>query len=617
MFRSIRIQATLLAFTLAIIPLVVVTYIISQRSFSSLEDEATVRQQQEAQIAAERISAFIDERENQLEYLSQVQGLSSLEPDAQRDLLDSLLAYEPTFRDVTLLDASGTEVLHLSRREVFLPEDLGSRADTIEFTAAMTGDIYVSEVQIDETIREPYVSVGYPIRDVRSRQITLVLVTELRFRPVWDLIAGIQSDDDSNVYVTDTEGLLVAHANPSIVLSGTTYELPSQDGRADGLFGDDVIQARTTLQFGNLELVVVSERLRDDALQLASDNVRTSAITTVIALALVALVTLLFVGRFLRPILNLSKVAQEISDGNLEAQAQVHGDNELSVLGRSFNAMTERLRSLIQNLETRVEERTAELRISKQETEAALEKALAADELKSQFLASMSHELRTPLNSILTFTELMSIGTFGDVTDEQVEYLGKSLSSGRHLLSLINDVLDITKIQSGMMKLFIEDDFDVVKEVEQVSATAKSLLNDKPVELVLDIDRNFEPVSCDKRRIRQVLLNLVSNAIKFTEEGTITLSAKNRHDEVLFAVIDTGPGISEEQLALVFEPFVQTETGIKHAGGTGLGLPISKQLVQSHGGSLTVESTVGEGSAFYFNLPIKAKTIPVLAEATA
>jgi signal transduction histidine kinase len=255
---------------------------------------------------------------------------------------------------------------------------------------------------------------------------------------------------------------------------------------------------------------------------------------------------------------------------------------------------------LNEELEQRVEARTQDLRV-------ALERAEEADRIKSQFLASMSHELRTPLNAILTFNELLAMGTFGEVNEEQVNYLQKSLNSGRHLLSLINDVLDITKIQSGMMSLFIEEGFDVVQELTEIVASAERMLNGKAVRLVTDIDREFPPLTCDKRRVRQVLLNLIGNAVKFTEEGTITVSAKMQDSQVLFAIIDTGPGIPKDQQDIVFEPFVQTEEGIKHAGGTGLGLPISKRLTEAHGGRLWVESAPGEGAAFYAAFPLAQK----------
>lgn len=268
------------------------------------------------------------------------------------------------------------------------------------------------------------------------------------------------------------------------------------------------------------------------------------------------------------------------------------------------------LRNLNENLEKLVEKRTRELRDAKDAAEAARERAEQADHVKSQFLASMSHELRTPLNSMLTFTQLLGMGTFGIVSDEQKLYLDKSLSSGRHLLSLINDVLDVTKIQSGMMRLFVEGDFNAVAEMRELAVIAEKLLEGKPVQLIADIDTDLPPLTCDKRRMRQVLLNLVSNAVKFTEQGSITLSLKKRADGILFAVIDTGPGIAPDEHALIFDPFIQTETGIRHGGGTGLGLPISKSLVDAHGGKLWVESVAGKGAGFFVLLPL-ASTLPM------
>jgi signal transduction histidine kinase len=240
---------------------------------------------------------------------------------------------------------------------------------------------------------------------------------------------------------------------------------------------------------------------------------------------------------------------------------------------------------------------------------AIAERLRAVDAMKSQFLASMSHELRTPLNAILNFTEFVSIGMMGEVNPRQRDALNKALESGRHLLSLINDVLDITKIESGMMQLFVERDIDLYAELNAVKAAALSLIHDKALRYIEDIDPDLPLLVGDRRRIRQILLNLVSNAIKFTEAGTVTVSVKRRGDELLFGVIDTGPGIAPEDTSLIFEPFVQMPDGIRHAGGTGLGLPISNRLVQAHGGRLWLESTPGHGAAFFFTLPIAAREL--------
>ncbi len=236
------------------------------------------------------------------------------------------------------------------------------------------------------------------------------------------------------------------------------------------------------------------------------------------------------------------------------------------------------------------------------------------DLMKSQFLASMSHELRTPLNAIINFTQLISMGVAGPVTDEQANMLNAALSSSKHLLQLINDVLDISKIQAGKLNLYIESDVNLNGEIKAAVEMADPLLQkqnaqlEQPVRFIQDIDDDLPLTACDRRRIRQVLLNLLSNAIKFTERGTITLSVKMRGDEYIFAVMDTGPGIPREMQTRIFEPFVQAADDIKQTQGTGLGLPISRSLVQAHGGDLWVESDIGDGATFFFTLPLRPST---------
>jgi signal transduction histidine kinase len=207
------------------------------------------------------------------------------------------------------------------------------------------------------------------------------------------------------------------------------------------------------------------------------------------------------------------------------------------------------------------------------------------------------------MNAIINFVEMVAMEYVGPVNAEQKELLEQSIESSKHLLHLINDVLDISKIQAGQLTLFVEKDINLYEEIEAVLAMIKPTLKTKPIQIIEDIDTNLPAIAGDKRRIRQILLNLLSNAIKFTEKGTITLSVKNQGSDILFAVIDTGPGISSTALNVIFEPFIQTEDGLKQAEGTGLGLPISRNLAEAHGGKLWVESQLGEGSAFYLTLP--------------
>lgn len=245
------------------------------------------------------------------------------------------------------------------------------------------------------------------------------------------------------------------------------------------------------------------------------------------------------------------------------------------------------------------------------EQERVAQELSQADRMKSQFLASMSHELRTPLNAIINFTELVIMESLGEVNEEQKEVLTYSLNSSKHLLQLINDVLDISKIQAGKLTLFVEEDINLLEEIAAALEIIEPLRQKQAdahgaeIPLVKDIDHDLPLVQCDRRRMRQVLLNLLSNAVKFTERGTVTLSVKKQADHILFMVADTGQGIAEDLQAKIFEPFVQTVDGIKYAEGTGLGLPISRSLVEAHGGRMWLESAPGEGSTFYFTLPFQ------------
>ena len=241
-------------------------------------------------------------------------------------------------------------------------------------------------------------------------------------------------------------------------------------------------------------------------------------------------------------------------------------------------------------------------------TQEAYEEMLEVDRLKSQFLANMSHELRTPLNSIIGFARVILKGIDGPITDLQKQDLTAIFNSGQHLLGLINDILDLSRIEAGKMELAF-DDINIAELIESVMSTAVGLVKDKPVTLKRDIEEDLPFVRADQMRIRQVVLNLISNASKFTEEGEILVSARmqigdNEQREVYVAVTDTGPGISPEDQEKLFQAFSQVDASLtRKVGGTGLGLAISRNLVKMHGGNIGVKSIVGKGSTFYFTLP--------------
>lgn len=228
-----------------------------------------------------------------------------------------------------------------------------------------------------------------------------------------------------------------------------------------------------------------------------------------------------------------------------------------------------------------------------------------ANELKSKFIANMSHELRTPLNSIINFTRIILSGMRGPVNDEQKDYLGRVQTSGEHLLGLINDILDLSKIEAGHMELYKEPS-QIDDLVKGTISTAMGLTKGKPITLQQEIEPNLPIIYIDSTRMRQVLLNLLSNAAKFTEEGTITVQVQRDATSVLIRITDTGIGIAADKLETIFDEFRQAEEGSTRSyEGTGLGLAICKRLVEMHGGRIQVESTVGVGSTFSFSLPIE------------
>jgi signal transduction histidine kinase len=271
------------------------------------------------------------------------------------------------------------------------------------------------------------------------------------------------------------------------------------------------------------------------------------------------------------------------------------------VLKRQVNRRTRQLHNINRVLEQRVDERTAELMVAK-------ERAESADRLKSSFLATMSHELRTPLNSIIGFNGIMLQELAGPLNSEQKKQLGMVQTSSRHLLSLINDVLDISKIEAGQLELSASS-FELGQSIEKMVKIVSPLAEKKGIDLIVDLPEGMETVTTDQRRMEQIILNLLNNALKFTEKGHVRIACRPDHDHYLLSVADTGIGIQVEELVGLFQPFHQIDTGLsrKHEG-TGLGLSICKKLLDIMGGSIDVESQWGQGSTFTIRFPQHART---------
>jgi signal transduction histidine kinase len=299
-----------------------------------------------------------------------------------------------------------------------------------------------------------------------------------------------------------------------------------------------------------------------------------SAGSVLLALALGLLLSWSLIG----PIRRTEARLAEIAAGDFSGRIEVPNRDEIGSLAANVNRMNDELGRLYQEVET----------VSRH---------------KSEFLATMSHELRTPLNAIIGFSEVLQEQMFGTLNERQLSYVEDVLAAGRHLLSLINDVLDLAKIEAGRMDLDLRP-----VSVGDVLGSGMTMHGERAGRAGIALGLSVEPeeivLTADERRVRQVVFNLLSNAIAFTpRDGRIDVSARLRDGMVEVAVADTGPGIAPDDLERIFEEFDQG-SGAGAEGGTGLGLPLSRKFVELHGGRLWVESSVGAGSTFRFTLPV-------------
>lgn len=385
MWNSLRVRLTIIFIGLAIGPLLLVGVILAQRSFSVEREQALDLQRQVARRVSAEVDAFLREVEDDLRLIGgEIRGLE--QPDRARQV--SLLLgvfnsgpYRNVYEELTLLDAQGKEQVRLSRMRVISADELGDRSGADEFQQPKaTGETYFSPVRFDEATGESFMTIAIPLSQPRSVQLSGVLVADLRFKAVGNLIAGLQVGEGQTIYILDPENQVVAHQNPSVELSAL-FELPEQAGVQTGLDGTNVVLAVDSMQLGEQAFTIVAEKPASEALAQAINTTLTIVIITVVALLIAVTLGFLVVRRITRPIEALATTADAIRAGDLSQQAAVTSHDEIGALARAFNSMTAQLRELITNLEQRVAERTADLERRSIQLEAAAQVAREAASL--------------------------------------------------------------------------------------------------------------------------------------------------------------------------------------------------------------------------------------------
>jgi len=473
---------------------------------------------------------------------------------------------------------------------------------------------FFSELRLTITATQPIYN--------KNGEVQGVLATDLIVSQVSEFLRSLKIGKTGQTFIIERSGMLVASSTvepPFIVNKGATQRLKASESSnlltkatsqyLSSKFGNfsnitksqqlafkindnqQLVQVTPISEANGLDWLIVVVVPESDFMERINANTRTTILLCLAALVVATTVGVITSRWIVQPILRISQAADALSQGQWDNKVQVERAVELSILAKAFNRMASQLQESFTNLEAK----NTQLQ--------------QLDQLKDEFLANTSHELRTPLNGIIGIAESLIDGAAGQLSSKAIANLAMMASSGRRLANLVNDILDFSKLRHKNLELQIKS--VGAREIANVVLTlSQPLVGQKSLQLINSISSDIPLVEADENRIQQIFYNLIGNAIKFTEKGTIEVSAEvifeNEQSSILaITVSDTGIGIPQDKLERIFESFEQADgSTARKYGGTGLGLAVTKQLVELHGGEISVSSKVGEGSQFTFTLPV-------------
>jgi two-component system, NtrC family, sensor kinase len=606
-------------------------------AYRSALDGIALVQQARAREVAQVLESAVTNVERHVEAVTALPWTTGdwLTLETRREEYARLLRLVPAVESVSFVDATGRQRVHVSRRNAELgvrteptdvprlakPQDFappgpfsilkgGSRNDSTDPSVASgvsaTGPplppaqapaitrSYGFVEYLDDYDPRVTLSITFPeAAELGKTMVTIALRALTREVQAALLVPGAEA------FAVDARGVVVIHPDVTVLLEkrgvaspragAAPVAFPPGQARVTGLHGNEVL--RSTEVMPKLDWRVIVEQPVETAMAPVYATLIRTAAFLVAGLVLAVVASLYISSRLTRPIRQLHRASEALGAGNLAARVDVRTGDELESLSDRFNEMADSLNAAVIQLESRVADKTRELEL--------------ANRHKSEFLANMSHELRTPLNAIIGNAGLLRGQRLGALGADQLECVDDVHDAGKHLLSLINDILDLSKIEAGRLDLEL-----AAVDISRVVADALQFVRERATRGGLHFEVLVAPDvpswTADERRLKQILVNLLSNAVKFTDPGgTVRVRVDQVGAEGLrFEVSDTGIGIAEADLGRLFTPFSQVaRAGNRRDEGTGLGLPLVKQFVELHGGRVTVSSRPGEGSSFVFNIP--------------
>jgi signal transduction histidine kinase len=573
----------------------------SQEHIARLEREA-------AAVAALKIERFIQDISTAIKSSTKSREVmeSRVSPEYRFEL-KRLLFLAPAITEAVVLDASGVKQAQVSRAGAVSHSTSSDFSASPGFQRALQGKPDYGPIYFVQN-SEPYMTIAFPIEQFAGTVVG-VIQAEVNLKHVWDVVSNIKAGEAGYAYVVSRSGDLIAHRDISLVLRRQNlghltqikgaFEVASGAPRprvtmASNLEGKKVISSNVFIP--SLQWLVFIERPAEEAYTpLYASMLRTSALLLVgFSMAVLAS---LFVGRrVVRPLEALRRGVERIGKGELNHRLDLKTGDEIEILAEEFNEMAAHVRDAYTGLERKVAERTHALKV-------ANEKLEEASQLKSQFLANVNHELRTPVSAIIGYARLVLRGTQGQISQLQRDNLQDLLHNAERLLSQIDSLLEFSKIEAGKMEVHVQP-VKLDEVIKGAISTVEPTMNGDSVRIIREIASDLPALNTDREKLRQILLNLLDNAVKFTDRGEIKVMASQQNGALKLTVSDTGIGIEKEELKQIFEEFHRGHSSsIKKYRGTGLGLAIVKQFANLLGGEVGVESEVGKGSVFIITLP--------------